>query len=149
MTEVRFYHLTRTRLENALPQMLEKTLSRGQRAVVRAGSEERLEALNAWLWTYRDRSFLPHGSAKDGYAELQPVWLTLADENPNGAQVLFLTDGTSAESLADFTLCADLFDGTDDAAVTAARARWSACKEGGHEVTYWRQTEQGGWEQAG
>ena len=148
MTEVRFYHLTRTRLENALPQMLEKTLARGQRAVVRAGSGERVEALNNWLWTYGDRTFLPHGSAKDGYAEAQPVWLTTEDENPNGAQVLFLTDGTDTERLADYALCADLFDGTDDAAVAAARARWSARKEAGHEVTYWRQTETGGWEKA-
>ena len=149
MTEVRFYHLTRTRLENALPQMLEKTLSRGQRAVVRAGSEERVEALNAWLWTYGDRTFLPHGSAKDGYPAEQPVWLTVAEENPNGAQVLFLTDGTASTQLEAFDLCADLFDGNDEAAVTAARARWTACKEAGHAVTYWRQTERGGWEQAG
>ena len=93
MTEVRFYHLTRTPLEGALPRMLAKVVERAQRAVVIAGSEERVEALNARLWTYRDRSFLPHGSAKDGHAEDQPIWLTAADENPNGSQVLFLTDG--------------------------------------------------------
>ncbi len=40
MTEIRFYHLTRATLETALPQMLEKTLERGQRAVVRVGSQE-------------------------------------------------------------------------------------------------------------
>ena len=91
--EIRFYHLTRTTLEAALPQMLEKTLERGQRAVVQAGSAARVEALTAWLWTYQDRSFLPHGSAKDGHGALQPVWLTDQDERPNGAQVLFLTDG--------------------------------------------------------
>jgi DNA polymerase-3 subunit chi len=96
MTDVRFYHLTSTSLEAALPQMLEKTLERGQRAVVIAGSEERVEALNAHLWTYKDRGFLPHGTAKDGHSEAQPVWLTESDENPNGAQVLFLTDGGSA-----------------------------------------------------
>ena len=148
MTEVRFYHLTRTRLENALPQMLERTLERGQRAVVRADSEERIEALNAWLWTYADRSFLPHGSAKDGYAELQPIWLSIEDENPNGADVLFLTDGAASKHIADYSLCADLFDGNDEAAVAAARERWRLCREAGHEVTYWRQTERGGWEQA-
>ena len=89
--DISFYHLTRTTLEAALPQMLEKTLERGQRAVVRAGSAERVEALNGWLWTYRDRTFLPHGSAQDGHAALQPVWLTDQDERPNEAQVLFLT----------------------------------------------------------
>src|SRR3546814_3960039 len=56
MTEVRFYHMTRTPLDQALPKMLERTLERGQRAVVRAGSEARVEALSARLWTYPDRS---------------------------------------------------------------------------------------------
>ena len=147
MTEVRFYHLTRTALENALPQMLEKTLERGQRAVVIAGSEERVEALNAWLWTYEERGFLPHGSARDGHAEQQPVWLTAEDENPNGARVLFLTDGASAESLADYELCAILFDGRDETAVGAARDRWRGLKEAGHEVTYWQQDDRGRWAQ--
>src|SRR3546814_9451077 len=86
MTEVRFYHMTRTPLDQALPKMLERTLERGQRAVVRAGSEARVEALSARLWTYHDRSFLPHGTVKDGRAERQPVWLTVADdEAPNDA----------------------------------------------------------------
>ena len=147
MTEVRFYHLTRTSLEQALPQMLEKTLERGQRAVVIAGSDERAESLSASLWTYKDRGFLPHGTAQDGYAELQPVWLTARDENPNGAQVLFLTDGASAQSIGSYGLCATLFDGTNEAAVTAARAQWTDLKAAGHQVTYWQQDDAGRWSQ--
>ena len=146
MTEVRFYHLTRATLETALPMMLEKTLERGQRAVVRAGSEERVEALTAWLWTYRDRSFLPHGSAKDGHAELQPVWLTDQDERPNGAQVLFLTDGAVSERLDDYELCAVIFDGNDEAALAAAREQWRSLKDSAHDLTYWQQDEDGRWE---
>ena len=149
MTDVRFYHLTRTRLEAALPKMLEKTLERGQRAVVIAGSDERVESLNAQLWTTDERGFLPHGSAKDGHAEDQPVWLTARDENPNGAQVLFLTDGASSQSLAGYETCAILFDGTDETAVARARDQWRALKEAGHEVTYWKQDEQGRWAQEG
>jgi len=104
MTEVRFYHMTRTSLDQALPQMLEKTLERGQRAVVRASSETRVEALSARLWTYNDRAFLPHGTVKDGRAERQPVWLTAEDAAPNGAEVLFLTDGAQSEKIADYAL---------------------------------------------
>lgn len=146
MTEIRFYHMTRTTLEAALPQMLEKTLERDQRAVVRAGSAERVEALTNWLWTYRERSFLPHGSAKDGHAALQPIWLTDQDERPNDAQVLFLTDGAAAERPADFELCAVLFDGNDEAALAAARAQWRDLKEAGHDLTYWQQNDAGRWE---
>ena len=145
--EISFYHLTRTRLEAALPRMLEKTLERGQRAVVRAGSAERVEALNGWLWTYKDRGFLPHGSAKDGHAARQPIWLTEKDERPNDAQVLFLTDGAvSGEELAEFERCAVLFDGNDDSALAVARAQWSGLKDAGHDLTYWQQTDEGRWE---
>ena len=144
--DISFYHLTRTTLEAALPQMLEKTLERGQRAVVRAGSAERVEALNGWLWTYKDRGFLPHGSAKDGHAALQPIWLTDKDERPNEAQVLFLTDGAASERPEEFERCAVLFDGNDETALAAARAQWAGLKDAGHDLTYWQQNDQGRWE---
>ncbi len=146
MTDVRFYHLTRSRLESVLPVMLEKTLERDQRAVVMAGSQERVEAINGHLWTWNDRGFLPHGSEKDGFAEDQPVWLTADNENPNGAQVLFLTDGATSAHVGDFEVCAVLFDGSDAAAVASARDLWRAYKDAGHEVTYWQQGETGGWD---
>jgi DNA polymerase-3 subunit chi len=145
MSEVRFYHLTRTTLERALPRMLEMTLERDQRAVVLASSEERVEALNAWLWTYNDRAFLPHGSAKDGHGEDQPVWLSDRDESPNKADVLFLTDGATSQRVGDFARCAVLFDGNDSAAAAAARAQWRDYKEAGHAVSYWQQDERGAW----
>ncbi len=145
--DISFYHLTRTTLEAALPQMLEKTLERGQRAVVRAGSAERVEALNGWLLTYKDRGFLPHGSAKDGHPALQPIWLTEKDERPNEAQVLFLTDGAeSGDEIADFERCAVLFDGNDETALAAARAQWAGLKDAGHALTYWQQNDESRWE---
>lgn len=147
MTEVRFYHMTRSTLEAALPQMLEKTLERGQKAVVMAGSTARVEALNSHLWSYHDRSFLPHGSAKDGYPERQPVWLTAADERPNAADVLFLTDGATSDKLEDYQLCAVLFDGKLEEAVQAARKQWVGYKDAGHQVTYWQQDDNGRWSQ--
>lgn len=147
MAEVRFYHLTRTGLEAALPVMLEKTLERGQRAVVMAGGEERVEALADHLWTYRDRSFLPHGTRADGYPADQPVWLTVEEERPNGAQVLFMTDGAVAEDLEAFELSVLLFDGRDEEALAAARARWKTWRAAGHRLTYWQQDESGRWSQ--
>jgi len=145
MTEIRFYHLERMPLEQALPKMLEMCLSRDWRAVVMAGSEERVSALSDHLWTYDDRSFLPHGDNSDGHADNQPVWLTAEDENPNGASVLFLTDGAASEAISGFDLVCRLFDGRDDEAVAAARTSWKLEKEAGHQLTYWQQTGQG-WE---
>ncbi|WP_158044553.1 DNA polymerase III subunit chi [Skermanella pratensis] len=146
MTEIRFYHLQRKTLEDALPQILEKALERGWRTVVMAGSEERVEALAQHLWTYKDFGFLPHGSARDGDAEHQPVWLTTEDENPNGATVLILTDGGVSDRPDAFTLICEMFDGNDYDAVQAARRRWKQYKDDGHALTYWQQTDRGGWE---
>ena len=146
MTEIRFYHLRTMTLERALPQILEKVLARGDRVVVMAGSTERVEALNAALWTYNDRSFLPHGSARDGFAEDQPIWLTTDEENPNGAAMLVLADGTTSDNVAAWGSAIEIFDGGDEAAVTAARERWKAYKAAGHTLTYWKQSDDGRWE---
>ena len=155
MTEVRFYHLQRRTLDQALPLLLEKALERGMRAVVRVGSEERLETLDRVLWTWDAASFLPHGSQRDGFAAEQPIWLTTGAENPNRASLLVLTDGAEEETpraqgetpgFEGFTLVCDLFDGNDEEAVAAARGRWRRCKALGHDMTYWQQTATGGWE---
>ncbi len=138
-----FYHLERSPLERALPKLLEKVLDAGKRAVVMAGSGERVDALNAVLWTYEQGSFLPHGSAADGDAAEQPIWLTAADENPNGAEILVLTDGAVSDRVGDYERCLEMFDGKDEAAVAAARERWAAYRESGYDTTYWQQTERG------
>ena len=62
MTEVLFYHLQNMSLENVLPPLLEKSLERGWRVVVQSTSQERADALDAHLWTYRDDLFLPHAT---------------------------------------------------------------------------------------
>lgn len=147
MTAFGFYHLTRSPLEQALPKLLGKALERGMRAVVMAGSDERVKALDGVLWTFDQGSFLPHGTAVGGNAAEQPVYLTTLEENPNGATLLVLTDGVEPEFTAGFERCLDLFDGNDDQAVAAARQRWRRCSDAGHELAYWQQTDAGGWEQ--
>jgi DNA polymerase-3 subunit chi len=145
MTQIGFYHLLRMPLEQALPRLLEKAAAAGLRTVVMAGSAERVGQLNALLWTWDAGSWLPHGSAAEGDAALQPIWLTDSDENPNGATVLVLCDGAASERVGEFNRCLDLFDGNDEAAVTAARERWKAWKDAGHELVYYQQGDGGGW----
>ncbi|HZT51274.1 MAG TPA: DNA polymerase III subunit chi [Stellaceae bacterium] len=148
MTEVGFYHLRTTPLERALPQLLERALAAGHRVLVMAGSDERVMALDTLLWTYSDASFLPHGTARDGNAARQPVFLTAADENPNQATMLVLLDGVRTAALDAFGRVCDMFDGNDEAAVAAARERWLAAKAAGHTLVYWQQTGNG-WEKRG
>jgi DNA polymerase-3 subunit chi len=146
MTEVLFYHLEHQPLERALPSLVERTLERGWRAVVQAGSEERVEALDTLLWTYREESFLPHGTRREGNPDMQPVYLTAGEENPNGANVRFLVDGAEAGDLTGYARVVFLFDGRDAAALEAARQQWKAAKEAGLDVTYWQQSLEGRWE---
>lgn len=146
MTEVRFYHLQRKSLEQALPELLEKILERGHRTVLRAGSAERVEALNQHLWTWRPDSFLPHGSAADGHAERQPVFLTDGTDNPNRADVLVLVDRAGEDGIDAYALACTMFDGNDPEALAAAREQWRRCKDAGHDLTYWQQTDRGGWQ---
>jgi DNA polymerase-3 subunit chi len=146
MSEVAFYHLQRTPLARALPKLLERALERGMRALVVAGSKERVDDLDTALWTYDTASFLPHGRAGDGNPEDQPIWLAEHDANANGATLLVLVDGGESHRHAAFERVIDMFDGADADAVAAARRRWKALKEAGHKLTYWQQTERGGWE---
>jgi len=154
VSEVRFYHLQGARLEEVLPVILERCHQRGDRVLVLAGSNERVEALAALLWTYRPDSFLPHGTARDGEAARQPIFLATPggdsenpDAAPNGAQVLILSDGARHSRLDGFKLVCALFDGHDAAAVAAAREQWKACKEAGHAVVYYQQADSGKWEE--
>ena len=146
MAEISFYHLINSTLEEVLPVLLKKTLDAGKRAVVMAGTNERLETLSSILWTAEPDSWIPHGSLKDGHPEYQPIWLTISWENPNQATYLFLTDGATVESLEGFERCFDLFDGNEIASVQAARNRWTELKNGSHDRNYWQQNGQGKWE---
>ncbi len=149
MTEIGFYHLTRSTLEEALPRLLEKAYAGATRVLVRIGDAERLELLNRALWTHGKDSFLPHGTRADGFAEDQPIYLTTQIENPNGATILVLVHDAEAPDLASFDRCLDLFDGDDPSAVDRARGRWRAATAAGHGCVYWQQSERGGWTKGG
>jgi DNA polymerase III subunit chi len=144
--EIYFYHLDQRSLEEVLPTLLERSLERGWRAAVQAASEERVEALNTLLWTYREESFLPHGTARDGAPEAQPIYLTASDDNPNGARVRFLVDGAALADASPYTRVVFIFDGRDAAAVAKARIDWQEAKVRGHAVSYWQQDEGGRWQ---
>jgi DNA polymerase-3 subunit chi len=147
--EVWFYHLERTALDQALPELLEKTLAKGWRALVRTTAVERLDHLDGWLWSYRDDSFLAHGTADEPLAERQPILLTTSAENINAANALFLVDGAEAGALEGYERCILMFDGRDPDATAEARERWKAFRDAGHSVSYWRQGAERGWEQQG
>jgi DNA polymerase-3 subunit chi len=146
MTELLFYHLQRQPIEKVLPQLLEKSVERGWRVIVESPLEDRIDALDAHLWTYRDDSFLAHGTYREAEAAQQLVLLTVHEHNPNQASVRFLVDGAPVPSdAASYQRIVLLFDGEDETAVAAARERWTEAKSLGFEATYW-QCENGRWQ---
>lgn len=147
MTEILFYQLKRQRLEEVLPSLIVRSLERGWRVAVQASSDERIEALDAHLWTWRDDAFLPHGTWRDAEAAAQPVLLTVNEENPNGAVVRFLVEGADIPAEAgSYQRLVLLFDGDDPEALETARERWAKAKSEGFAVTYWRADENGAWQ---
>jgi DNA polymerase-3 subunit chi len=144
LPDILFYHLEPRPLEAVLPQLLEKTLERGWRAVIEAGSTERAEALDAHLWTYRDDSFLPHGIAGRATDPHQPILITTGQDNANNATVRFFVDRAVPQSADGYERIVYLFSGHDPDAVAEARNAWRALK-GNNVLTYWQQEADGRW----
>ena len=152
MTETLFYHLERRTLEDVLPGMVEKSLSRGWRALIRTDSAERSDALDTLLWTYDDHSFLPHAQMGDGEAAMQPVLITMEDGNPNRADIFFYVGGAAPgawDTVPGLARIVMLFDGRDGAALDGARAAWKDARAAGHDVTYWKESPSGKFEKQG
>ena len=146
MTEVLFYHLTESRFEEALPDLLERSLQRGWRVVVQCVTEERRDALDQHLWTFREDSFLPHGTDEASNGALQPILLTIdSAQTANDPQVRFMVEGAVPETLEGMARGVYLFDGHDEAQLAGARQRWKVEKAAGHAVTYWQQTDDRRW----
>lgn len=147
MSEVRFYHLTEVPLERALPVMLDRTVSRGGRAVVRGSHAERLTFLNGLLWSVDEASFLPHGMDGDPDPDRHPIWLTTGQDIPNDPSTLFLIDGATAntDEIAALEITAILFDGHDATAVEGARNQWRMATDAGFSAVYWAQESGGRW----
>ncbi|EJM98765.1 DNA polymerase III subunit chi [Phyllobacterium sp. YR531] len=146
MTEILFYHLTESTLENALPGLVERSLDRKWKVVIQTGSEERRDSLDNHLWTWSDSSFLAHGTDQEANPEEQPVILTTSDTNPNAATVRFLVDGAIPSDAENYERLILMFDGHDQQQLEQARAQWKLLKDQGHALTYWQQNDEGRWE---
>ena len=145
MSEILFYHLTESKLEDALPPLLDKSLERGWRVVVQTGTPERRDALDTHLWTWREESFLPHGTDEQPNPADQPVLLTTGPDSPNAATVRFLVDGAEPPPLEAYDRVIFMFDGQDQPELDAARGHWKRLKAEGHQLTYWQQNHDGRW----
>ncbi|MEX0300385.1 MAG: DNA polymerase III subunit chi [Kordiimonas sp.] len=146
MTEVRFYHLQGQTLEQALPKLIEKICEAGLKAVVKTSNSEVRDSLDRALWDHSSESFVPHGIEGCKAPELQPIYLTTADDNPANATIYVSIDALDVAAISEYDRCLFMFDGRDENIVSSARASWKAIKEQELEMSYWQQREMGGWE---
>ena len=138
MTEVGFYHCTRTPAEDAAVRLAGRAYGAGHRVLLVADPET-LARLDDRLWAEPEASFLPHGL--DDPLN-QPVHLSESFEPANGATLLLSVAAGLPPEPARFQRVINLFD---DATPAHARARtdWRALAgREGVEPCYWRQ--QGG-----
>jgi DNA polymerase III subunit chi len=149
MTEVLFYHLTESRLDEVLPGLLEKTLERGWKAVVQCGTEEFRDALDEKLWTFSEASFVAHATDDNEQSCEQPVLLTTQAANANSADVRFIVDGAVPPDLSPYRRAVLVFDGHDEQQKADARESWTRFKAEGHDVRYWQQSADRKWEEKG
>ena len=147
-TEIWFYHLERSSLDEVLPGLLDKTIERGWRALIKTSDRQRLDDIDERLWAWRDDSFLAHGLSDEPHPARQPILLSESGENLNGAQALFIVDGSELGPTQGYSRCFILFDGRDEAATVAARTRWKALKDAGENLAYWKQDADGRWQKA-
>lgn len=147
MPQVNFYHLTKTPLEKAMPRLLERAYESTKHTLVLAHDEEQASVFNQLLWTYSTLTFIPHGTKDDRFPEKQPIYITPDEDNRNRSEIIFFHGATSPQSLDGFSRALYMFDGNDEHQISFARDLWKRYKQSGYEISYWKQNEQGGWEQ--
>ena len=138
MTDISFYQVmnaTPASVDATLPALLNKALQSGKNVVVKCPSVERMERLDEALWTFKEDSFLPHGTQADKFAEKQPIYLTTEDENPNGAEILVVISGATSADFSSYERVMDMFEASDIQKQNA-RKRWKDLKSKGYPLAY-------------
>ncbi|ABM45310.1 hypothetical protein H704_00469 [Bartonella bacilliformis Peru38] len=145
MVDILFYHLTQSTPENVLPVLVERALNNFDRVTIQCINEERRDAMDKHLWVYADGAFIGHGTECDEYPDLQPVFLTTGNENPNNSTIRFLIEGAVCSDIHSYQRLVVMFDSRDETQLNTARAQWKNYKAQNHNVTYWQQTEDRSW----
>lgn len=143
-TDYWFYHLEASTLEGVLPGLLEKTLEKGWRALVKL-PQEKLAEMDAFLWTFRDDAFLPHGRDDEPMETLHPILLSATKDSAEGFDAVFLIDGAELSDMAGVSRAMVMINGRSQEDITRERGRWKALKDAGQSLSYYQQDERGRW----
>lgn len=146
MTEIRFYHLLRDTTTKAVPDILGKALAKNIRVLLKLPNEDRRKYYDDWLWRFQPESFLPHAQDGDPEPQAHPIWLSVANDAPNGATMAFVIEGAELPEFDKYALICMLFDSENQDRLQQARQLWSELKKQNDlKLTYYKQGDDGRW----
>jgi len=134
-TKVDFYVLAatdqRSRLTTAC-RLVEKAYAHGLRVAVRTSATAETVEVDELMWTFSDRSFVPHGvwPADPDFATATPVLITSGALPASHRDVLVNLGPDLPAEFAAFTRVCEIVAG-DEEARRCARVRWRGYKEAG------------------
>jgi len=142
--DVRFYELSNTPLEKALPQLLYKIYDSLETSMLLLfGEEGQVQVFNNLLWTFSSNKFLPHGIESDGAGNIEPLLLTTKEENLNKANILVSTKLPANEEFsASFSRKIYMFPKEQNEQFIS---KFQQLRNNQENATYWQQDASGKW----
>ena len=145
MSEVFFYHLTHTRLEIALPKILERALSAEWSVELRIGIERDEETISDAIWKGPDESFLPNCLEDSDKLQDHPIVLSKSSLSEVRDCLIVMDQVNLKENeVKKFKRVCLLFDAKNEVELTNARKTWKSLSNAGVNTVYWAE-DQGTW----
>ena len=145
MSEVYFYHLTHTRLEVALPKILERALSAEWSVELRIGMERDEETISEAIWKGPDESFLPNCLEDSDKLQDHPIVLSKSSLSEVRDCLIVMDQVNLKENeVKKFKRVCLLFDAKNEVELTNARKTWKSLSNAGVNTVYWAE-DQGTW----
>ena len=145
MSEVYFYHLTHTRLEVALPKILERALSAEWSVELRIGMERDEETISDAIWKGPDESFLPNCLEDSDKLQDHPIVLSKSSLSEVRDCLIVIDQVNLKENeVKKFKRVCLLFDAKNEVELTNARKTWKSLSNAGVNTVYWAE-DQGTW----
>ena len=144
MSKISFYQVMNGEVVKFSCQLLEKCFQNKIKTFVQLVDELAVTTLDRTLWTFAQKSFIPHATDKDPMPLMQPIYISSSDKCPIDAKGLMLI-GVDRLDVKDFDRVMVMLDGTLVDEIKRAEALMASFKNLGHEVEYYLQNSKGTW----
>ena len=145
MSEVFFYHLTKTTLEIALPKILERALSEQWSIELRTSANTNLDEISNAIWRGPDESFLPHCLEDHEDSQDYPIVLCKSPLK-DWRDCLIVVDQADLKEneVKNYKRVCLIFDAKIEVELSKARKSWKKFSEEGINTIYWAE-DKGRW----